>query len=163
MLSYPHLPAHYMTLCHCHSCNPTIIAAINALSKSDGIQNLKITDLCRHLLFDSMDPALLAGVDDDDDEDTSLAGVQGNDTSLAGVPIPIMTNDDDNDSDTESDHNSIDPNETDESSSKASIHSTGSNTTVCSMTSEPPQHPPDEEEPDDIELPELETQVPVLC
>ena len=31
------------------------------------------------------------------------------------------------------------------------------------MTSEPPQHPLDEEELDDIELPELETQVPVLC
>ena len=61
---------------------------IDALSKSDGIQNLKITDLCRHLLFDSIDPALLAGVDDNDDEDTSLAGVPGNDTSLAGVPIP---------------------------------------------------------------------------
>ena len=30
------------------------------------------------------------------------------------------------------------------------------------MTSEPPQHPPDEDEPR-IELPELETQVPVLC
>ena len=31
----------------------------------------------------SKDPALLEGVDDDDDdEDTSLAGVQGDDTSL---------------------------------------------------------------------------------
>ena len=30
------------------------------------------------------------------------------------------------------------------------------------MTNEPPQHPLDEEEPDNIELPELETQVPVL-
>ena len=34
---------------------------------------------------------------------------------------------------------------------------------VCSTTSELRQHPLDEEEPDDIELPELETQVPVLC
>ena len=34
---------------------------------------------------------------------------------------------------------------------------------VHSMTSEPPQHPPDEEELDDIELPDLETQVPVIC
>ena len=45
-----------------------------------------------------MDPALLAGVDDDNDEDTSFAGVHGNDTSLARVPIPtttIMTNDHD--------------------------------------------------------------------
>ena len=31
------------------------------------------------------------------------------------------------------------------------------------MTDEPPQHALDEEEPDDIELPQLETQVPVLC
>ena len=62
MLPYPHLPGHYTTLCHCHSCNPTLIVTINALSKSDGIQNLKITDLCGHLLFDSMDPALLAHV-----------------------------------------------------------------------------------------------------
>ena len=65
-----------------------------------------------------MDPALLAGVDDSDD----------NDTFFAGVPIPtntIATNDDD-DLDAESDHNSIDPNEADENSSKASIHSTGS-------------------------------------
>ena len=36
-------------------------------------------------LFDSRDPALLAGLDDNDDNNTSLAGVQGNDTSLAGV------------------------------------------------------------------------------
>ena len=138
---------------------------INALSKSDGIQNLRITNLCRHLLFDSTDPALFAGVDDDDDKDTSLAGVQGDNTSLAGVPIPtttVMTNDDDNDSDAESDHNSVEPNKADESSSKASVHSTRSYVPVHSMTSEPPQHPLDEEEPDDIELPEQETQVPVL-
>ena len=32
----------------------------------DSIQNLKITKLFGHLLFDSMDPALLAGVDDND-------------------------------------------------------------------------------------------------
>ena len=31
------------------------------------------------------------------------------------------------------------------------------------MTDEPPQHPLDEEELDNIQLPELETQVPVLC
>ena len=60
----------------------------DALGKSDGIQNLKITNLHGHLSFDSMDPALLAGVDDDDEhEDTSLAGVHGDDTSLAGVPF----------------------------------------------------------------------------
>ena len=73
--------------------------------------------------------------------------MHGNDTSLAGVPIPtttIMTNDDD-DSDAESDHNSIDPNGANEKSSKASIHSTRSHVPVHKMTSEPPQHPPDEE------------------
>ena len=71
-----------MNLCHCHSHNPTIIATINALGKSDGIQNLQITDLHRHLLFDfSEDPALFAGVDDADDKGTSLAGVHGDDTS----------------------------------------------------------------------------------
>ena len=104
-------------------------------------------------------------MDDDDDEDTSLAGVQGDDTSLAGVPIPtttIMTNNDD-DSDAESDYNSVDPSEADNNSSKSSIHSTRSHIPVHNMTDEPPQHPPDEEEPDNIELPELETQVPVLC
>ena len=143
---------------------PTLIMTINALGKSDGIQNLKITDLCGHLLFDSTDPALFAGVDHDDDAaaDTSLAGVQGNDTSLAGVPIPTETNDDDN-SDEESDHTSVDPNEANDSSSKTSVHSTRSHTPVHNMTNEPPQLPPDEEEPDDIESPELETQVPVLC
>ena len=113
-----------MTLHHCHSCNPTIIVTIITLSKSNGIQNLKITDLHSHLLFDSsMDPTLLPGVDDADDEDTSLAGVHDEDTSLAGVPIPnttIVMNTDD-DSDTESDHNSIDPNEAYDNSSKASI------------------------------------------
>ena len=31
------------------------------------------------------------------------------------------------------------------------------------MTDEPPHHPPDEEELGNIESPELETQVPVLC
>ena len=57
---------------------PTIIVTINATSKSDSIQNLKITNLHGHLLFDSsVDPALLAGVDDydeDNDEYASLAG-----------------------------------------------------------------------------------------
>ena len=60
-------------------------------------------------------------MDDDNDKGTSLAGVQGDDTSLAGVPIPtttITTTDDDDDSDAESDHNSIDPNEADKSSMK---------------------------------------------
>ena len=113
-----------------------------------------------------MDPALLAGVDDNNDKDTSLAGVHGNDTSLVGVPIPtttIVTNDDD-DSDAESDHNSIDPsyNKPDKNSSKASVHSTRSHVPVQSMTSEPPQHSPDEEDLDDTELPELETEVPIL-
>ena len=61
-----------------------------------------------------MNPALLVGVDDadDKDKDTSLAGVHDKDTSLAGVSVPnatVVTNAD-NDSDTESDHNSIDPN-----------------------------------------------------
>ena len=101
-------------------------------------------------------------MDDNNDDDTSLAGVQGNDTSLAGVPIPIMTNED-NDSDTESDHNSIDPNKANNNSSKAPIHTTGSHAPVHNMTDEPSQHPLDEEDPDNIQLPELETQVPVLC
>ena len=143
-----------------------MIATINALSKSDGIQNLKITDLCRHLLFDSMDPALLAGVDDDDDNDTSIAGVQVDDTSLAGVPIPVLINDDNDDHlNAESDHNPIDPNKVDDNSSKASICSTRSQAPVHNMTDEPPQLPPDEEEldnMDDTQLPELETQVPTL-
>ena len=113
-------------------------------------------------------------MDDADDEDTSFAGVHNKDTSFAGVPVPyttttIMTNAYDN-SDAESDHNSIDPNEVDNNSSKASIHSTGSHLSVHSATSEPPQHPLDEEDnlsedqtkPDDVELPALETQVPIL-
>ena len=119
-----------------------------------------------------MDPALLAGVDGADDEDTSFAGVHDEDTSFAGVSVPnttVATNTDDN-LDAESDHNSIDPNEEDDTSSKASVHSTGSHLSVHSATSEPPQHPPDEKnnlskdqtELDDIELPELETQVPLL-
>ena len=150
MLPYPHSPGHYMTLCHCHSHNPTTIVTINALGKSNSIQNLKITNLHGHLLFDSMDPALLAGVDDNND----------NDTSLAGVPIPIANNDDD-DSDTESNHNSVDPNEADDNSSKASARSTGSQVPVHNMTDEPPQLPPDEEDLDNTQLPELEAQVPI--
>ena len=160
MLLYSHSPGHYMTLHHCCSHNPTQIVTIDALSKSNGTQNLKITYLCSHHLLDSMDPALLAGVDHDDD--TSLAGVQGDDTSLAGVPIPIVTNDDKDDLDAESDHNSVDPNEADDNSSKASVHSTGSHAPVHNMADEPPQHPPDEEELDNTQLPELETQVPIL-
>ena len=120
-----------------------------------------------------MDPALLAGVDDADAEDTSFTGVHDKVTSFEGVPVPsttITTNTDDN-SDGDSDHNSIAPKKTDDNSSKASIYSTGSHLSVHSATSEPPQHPPDEEDyrskdqikPDDIELHELETQVPVLC
>ena len=137
---------------------PTIIATINALGKANGIQNLKITNLCRQLLFDStVDPALLAGVDDTDDENK--------DTSLAGVPVPnttIRTNAD-NDLDTESDHNSIDSNKAIDNSSRASVHSTRSHIPIHSTTSKSPQHPTDEEELDDVELPELETQVPILC
>ena len=92
--------------------------------------------------------------DDDDDDDTSLAGVL----------IPIATNDNDN-SDAESNHNSIDPNEADDNSSKASVHSTRSQAPVHSMIDEPSQLPPDEEEldnTDDMQLPEQETQVPIL-
>ena len=124
---------------------PAIIVTIDALGKSDGIQNLKITNLHRHPLFDSIDPALLAGADDDNDKDTSLAGVQGDNTSLAGVPIPIMTNDDDDDLDAESNHNSVYSNEDNDNSSKTSIHSTRSHISIHSTTSEPPQHPLDEE------------------
>ena len=144
---------------------PAIIVTIDTLGKSNSIQNLKITNLCRHLIFDFTDPALLAGVDDGNDNDTSLAGVQGDDTSLAGVPIPITTTNDEDASDAESDHNSVDPNEADDNSSKASIHSTRSQAPVHTTTDEPPQLPPDEEEPDntdDTQLPQLETQVPVV-
>ena len=80
------------------------------------------------------------------------------------MPIPtttVVTNDND-DLDAESDHNSIGPNKADDNSSKASVHSTGSHVPVHSMTSEPPQHLLDEEELVNMELPELETQVPVL-
>ena len=86
-------------------------------------------------------------MDDADDKDTSHAGVHDEDTSLAGVPVPnttIVTNTDD-DLDAESDHNSIDPNDADDNSSKASIHSTRSHISIHSSTSEPPQHPLDEE------------------
>ena len=85
-----------------------------------------------------MDPALLAGLDDTDDEDTSFAGVHDEDTSFTGVPVPntiIMTNADNN-SDTESNHNSVDPNKADDKSSIASIHSTGSHLSIHSATSE---------------------------
>ena len=149
---------------------PATIVTIDALSKSNGIQNRKIIDLHGHLLFDStVDPAVPAGVDYADDKDDK-------DTSLAGVPVPntvpnttVMTNADD-DLDAESDHNSIDPNEANNISSKSSIHSTRSHIYIHSATSEPPQHPLDEEnnlsedqtELDNIELPELETQVPIL-
>ena len=84
------------------------------------------------------------------------------DTSLAGVTIPIATNHDNDNLDADSDHNSVDPNEANDNSSKASVHSTRSQAPVHSTTSEPPQHPLDEKEPDDIQLPELETQVPVV-
>ena len=126
MLSYCHSPGHYMTYITVIPSTPTLIVTINALSKFDGIQNLKITNLCRHLLFDSSeDHALLAGVDDIDDAGTSLTGVHDADTSLAGVPVPntTITTNDDNDSDAESDHNSVDPNKANDNSSKASIHS----------------------------------------
>ena len=164
MLSHSHLPGHHMALHHCHSCNQTIIATIDALSKSDGIQILKITDLCGHILFDSSaDPALLAGVDDADDEDISLAGVPVPNTNAT-----LTTNADDN-SDPESDHSSVDPNEANNNSSKASVHSTRSHLSIHSATSEPPQHPPDDKDnlSEDqtklynIELRELETQVHV--
>ena len=88
------------------------------------------------------------------------------------MPVPnttVATNADHN-LDAESDHNSIDPNEANNNSSKESVHSTRSHISIHSATSEPPQHPPDEEdnlskdqtEPDDIELPDLETKVPIL-
>ena len=116
-----------------------------------------------------MDPALLAGVDENDDDNTSLAGVQVEGTSLAGVPIHTTTvtaNDDEDNLDAESDHNSVDPNKANNNSSKASIHSTRGQTPVHSTIDEPPQLPPEEDEPDDMDntqLPDLETQVPILC
>ena len=98
-------------------------------------------------------PIPVATDDDNDnnDEDTSLTGVQGDDTSLAGVPIPILTNNDDDGLDSESDHNSIDPNDIDNNSSKASVHSPGSHAQVHNMTDEPTQLPLDEEELDNIQ------------
>ena len=113
-----------------------------------------------------MDPALVAGVDDADDKDASFAGLNDEHTSFAQVPAPnttIVTSTDDN-SDAESNHNSADPNEANDNSSKASVHSTGSHLSIHSATSEPPQHLPDEEDNhsedqtklDNIELPELE-------
>ena len=113
-----------------------------------------------------MDPALLAGVNDDDednDEDASLAGVHDEDTSLTGVPVPNtnVTTHTDNESDKEPNHDSIDPNEADDNSIKSSILSTGSHISIHSATSEPPQNTLDEE--NDVELPKLETQVPILC
>ena len=61
-----HIPTHqvitqpYITVI---PTTPTIIVTTDTLSKSNGIQNLKITDLHGHLLFDSStDPALLAQV-----------------------------------------------------------------------------------------------------
>ena len=93
-----------------------------------------------------MDPAFLAGVDHTDDKDDE-DNEDNEDTSIAEVPIPNTTAmiNTDNDSDTESDHNSIDPNKADDNSSKASIHSTRSHLSIHSATSEPPQHPLDEE------------------
>ena len=101
-------------------------------------------------------------MDDDNDEDTSLAGVQGDNSSLAGGPISVTTNDNDDNSDAESNNNSIDPNKAENNSSKASIHSTRSHAPVQNMTDKPPQHPLDDCELDNTQLPELETQVPVL-
>ena len=71
-------------------------------------------------------------------KDTSLTGVHNEDTSLAGVPVPNTTVviNADNELDAESNHNSIDPNEADDNSSKASIHSTGSHILIHSTTSE---------------------------
>ena len=67
-------------------------------------------------LIPLVDPALLAGVDDDDDDEhdydnTSLAGVHDEDTSLIGVPVPnttVMTNVDE-ESEEEPNHDSVDP------------------------------------------------------
>ena len=165
-----HIPTHqvitrpYVTVI---PATPTIIVTIHTIGKSDSIQNLKITNLYGHLLFDSsMDPALLAGVDDydkDNDEHTSLAGVYNEETSITGVPIPntqAVTSTED-ESDVEPDHDSIDPDKADDNSSKASIHSTRSDISAHSVTSEQPQ-PLLNEEPNDVESPELETQVPIL-
>ena len=83
---------------------------------------------------------MLAGVDDTDDKGTSFAGVHDEDTSLAGMPIPntaITINADEN-LDAESDYNSVDPNEAENNSSKASAHITGSHISIHSATSEPP-------------------------
>ena len=77
----------------------------------------------------------------------------------------LYDSDDDN-SDAESNHNSVDPNEANDNSSRASLHSTGSQAPVHNTTDEPPQLPPDEEEldnMDDTQLPEPETQVSTLC
>ncbi len=137
----------------------SIVAAVDALGKSDGIQNLKITDLRGRLLYDSTtDTALLAGVDNDEDDQ--------DDTSVTGVPVPTDAAEEDNDEDTdsedESDHDSIDPNEQDDGSSKASVQDDDDDTPP-----DPPQEgedpPPDDGEDveeDDEGLPQLPVQVP---
>ena len=71
----------YVTVIHT---TPAIIVTINTLSKSNGIQNLKITDLHGHLSFDfSKDAALLVGMDNTDDKDTPFVGIHNEDTSFA--------------------------------------------------------------------------------
>ena len=58
----------------------------------------------------------------------------------------------------------------DDNSSKASIHSSRTHISIHSSSSEQPQHPPDEDNNlpedqtklEDVELPKLETQVPIL-
>ena len=122
-----HIPTHQVITQHNVTvvpATPTIIVTINAIGKSDSIQNLKIANLCGHLLFDSfLDLALLPGVDEYNDDDnkanTSLAGVHDEDTSITGVPIPAtaLTNTN-NESDAEPNHGSIDPNEANDNSAK---------------------------------------------
>ena len=78
----------------------------------------------------------------------------------------MTNNDDEANSDTESNQNSVDQNEADNDSSKASIHSTRSQAPVHITNDEPPQLPPNEEEMDDMDdtqLPEMETQFPIPC
>ena len=86
------------------------------------------------------------------------------DTPITGVPIlntQTATSEDDK-LDVEPDHNFVDPNKANNNSSKASVHSTGSDISIHSTISDPP-HPLLIEEPNDVELREPETQVPILC
>ena len=149
MLSYTHLPGHHLTLCHYCSHNPQYNCDLLMPSVNQTASRTSRSLISADTLY-LIPPRTLLCLQEWMMQMTKTLPLQECIRRYfpCRVPVPnttVVTNADDN-LDAESNHNSVDPNEATDNSSKAYVHSTGSHISVHSTTSEPPQHLLDEED-----------------